>query len=121
MSKNSKMDKAIQFACPVPEGTVSGDPVAIGAGTRKMVGYALTDRGADTVGEATCKFNGSAEFEVAGIEKEAKEKAIAFGDEIFIDNEGNLDADNTGTFFGWALGVVAKGKTEVVEVKIATP
>lgn len=117
--KNGLMDEAVQFACPVPVGTVSGDPVAIGAGTRKMCGYALNDRGTDTEGEATCKFNGSAAFEVAGVEKEAKEKAIAFGDEIFIDNEGNLDADNTGTFFGWALGTVAKGKTEVVEVRVA--
>lgn len=117
--KNGLMDEAVQFACPVPEGTVSGDPVAIGAGTRKMCGYALNDRGTDTEGEATCKFNGSASFSVAGIGEEAAEKAIAFGDEVFIDNEGNLSADKSKTFFGWALGVVAKGKTEAVEVRVA--
>jgi predicted RecA/RadA family phage recombinase len=115
MALNRVRERAFQVSVPVAEGVESGDPVLVGA----MPGVALIDRGKDTPGEATVQFVGSFEFEVAGTEKEAKEKAIAVGDPIYI-KEGKLSADSGGTLFGYALGTVAKGKTEAIEVKIAT-
>ena len=115
LALNRVRERAFQVSVPVSEGVESGDPVLVGA----MPGVALIDRGKDTAGEATVQFVGSFEFEVEGKEKEAKEKAIAVGDPIYY-NGGKLNADSGGTLFGYALGAVAKGKTETVEVKIAT-
>ncbi len=117
MAKNELRNRAFQVSLPVPEGTLSGSPVKVGS----LVGVALTDRGADTPGESTVKMVGSFGLKVKGVEKENKEKAIAIGDPIFIDAEGKLTANNTGTLFGYALEAVAKNEEKEIEVKIATP
>jgi predicted RecA/RadA family phage recombinase len=114
---NEVRDRAFQVALPVPEGTLAGAAVKVGA----LVGVALTDRGTDTPGESTVKLVGSFSLSVKGVEKENKEKAIAVGDKVYIDAEGKLSANDTGTLFGYALEAVAKGETKSIEVKIATP
>lgn len=114
MALNRVRERAFQVSLPVPEGTTSGDPVAVGS----LVGVALIDRGKDTAGEATIQMVGSFEFEVIG-KKGAEEKAIAVGEPVYL-KEGKLSADSGGTLFGYALQAVAKGKTETIEVKIAT-
>jgi len=119
---NEARERAWQLSVPVPAGTKAGMPVALGSGKNKMCGVALTDRGAepDKPENATVKFVGSFFLAVKGVEKEAKEHAIAFGDEIFIDAEGKLTADAGGTLWGYALEPVVKGKLETIEVKVAT-
>lgn len=121
MAKNEIRNRAFQVALPVPVGTVSGSPVAVGAGTKKLVGVALNDRGADTPEQSTVKMVGSFKLMVSAKEKEGKEKAINVGDEIFISAEGKLSVNNEGTLFGFALEAMVKGKEEEIEVKIATP
>lgn len=120
MAKNELKNRAFQVLLPVPAGTVSGSPVAVGAGTKKLVGVALTDRGADIAEQSTVKMVGSFALEVKGA-KGGEEKAINVGDEVFIDAEGKLSADSTKTLFGFALEPVVKGATTTIEVKIATP
>lgn len=117
MALNEVREHCFQKSLPVPEGTLAGDPVKVGA----LVGVALTDRGADTPEQSTVDMVGSFRLPVLGEEKEAKEKAIAVGDKVFIDAEGNLSVNDTGTLFGYALEVVAKGEEKEIEVKIATP
>lgn len=114
LALNRVRERAFQVSVPVEEGVESGDPVLVGS----MPGVALIDRGKDTEGEATVQFVGSFELSVEG-KKGEEEKAIAVGEPVYIKN-GKLSADSGGTLFGYALGAVAKGKTETVEVKIAT-
>jgi predicted RecA/RadA family phage recombinase len=117
MALNRVRERAFQVSLPVPEGIKSGDPVAIGS----LVGVALIDRGKDTAGEATVQLVGSFEFSVEG-KKEAEEKEIPVGGPVYLDPATKkLSANSAKTLFGYALKAVAKGKTETVEVKIATP
>jgi hypothetical protein len=118
MAKNEIRNRAFQLSLPVPAGTLAGMPVAVGAGTKKLVGVALTDRGADTPECATVKLVGSFALEVTG-KKGGEEKAINIGDEVFIDAEGKLSADSSKTLFGFALEPVVKNATTTIEVKLA--
>lgn len=113
--KNEARDRCYEKSLPVPEGTVSGDPLIIGGG--KIPCVAAIDRQAD--GKATVKMGtGSFRFSVKGHEKEEKEKAIAVGDKVFLKG-GVLNADSEGDLFGYAMEPVVKAKTTVIEVKLA--
>jgi predicted RecA/RadA family phage recombinase len=119
MALNRVREKCTQVSLPVPEGTKSGDPVAVG----KLVGVALIDRDKDTPGEATCQIGeGSYEFDVEGNKGKAEEEqAIEPGEPVYLDPAtGKLNANSGKTLFGYAIGPVAKGKTVTVEVKIAS-
>lgn len=112
---NEVRDRCFEKSLPVPEGTKSGDPLVIGAA--KIPCVAVIDRQAD--GEATVKMGtGSFRFSVEGVEKEAKEKAIAVGDKVFLKG-GKLNADSEGDLFGYAMEPVVKAKTTEIEVKLA--
>jgi len=114
---NEVRDRAEQISLPVPEGTTAGDPVVVGS----IIGVAMIDRGADTEGEATVKTVGSFNLAVAATDGEA-EDAIAIGDALFIDAEGNITkTEEEGTLFGYALEAVAEGEEATIEVKLATP
>lgn len=113
--KNEIRDRCYQKSVPVPEGTKAGDPLVLGNG--KVPAVAITDRQAN--GRATVRMQvGSFEFNVEGVEKEAKEKAIAVGDKVFL-KAGKLNADSEGDLFGYAMAPVTKAKTEAIEVKLA--
>lgn len=116
MAKNSLYDDAQNLKVPVPEGTKSGDPVLVGAA--KAPGYALID--ADDNDEATVAFGPcGAKFEVEAKNGESN-SAVAVGDTIYIDSEGELSKTSSGgTVFGMALGVVKSGEKDVIGVKIA--
>jgi predicted RecA/RadA family phage recombinase len=116
MARNTVRERAFQVSLPVAEGTKSGDPVVVGS----LVGVALIDRGKDTEGEATIQMVGSFKFSVEG-KKGGEEKAIAVGEPVYVDPATKkISADSSKTLFGYALQAVAKGKTEEVEIKIAT-
>lgn len=114
MATNIVHEEGNQLSVPVPVGTVSGDPVAVGG----LPGVALIDRGADTAGEATVKFNGTATLDVTG-EDDAGNTAIAVGDILYLQSDGTINADaTTGIRFGYALGTVSSGATTGTLVKI---
>lgn len=111
--KNEVRDRCFEKSLPVPEGTKSGDPLIIG----KIPCVAAIDRQPD--GKATVKMGtGSFKFSVIA-KKEAEEKAVAVGDELFL-KEGKISKDTGGTLFGFALEAIEKGKTVEIEVKLAT-
>lgn len=60
MAKNMRLPEALHIELPVPEGTVSGSAVVVGA----FRGIAQTDR--DSNGNATVWLNGSANLNVSG-------------------------------------------------------
>jgi hypothetical protein len=117
MAKNIKREDGDQVHVPVPAGKVSGDPTTVGAfATDKLAGICLTDR--DTDGEATVKFNGTATLSVHG-EDGSGNAAIDVGDPIYIDSDGEINADATnGCFLGYALQAVGSNVTTSIEVKI---
>jgi len=109
MAKNMNLPEALHISLPVPDGTVSGDAVAVGA----WRGIAQTDKDAD--GEATVWINGSATLDVTG--------AVAtFGLPIYIAgtgasiraNEATTTATDN-TLIGYSLGTkaAAKGPLEI--------
>lgn len=106
--RNEVYRDADRIVVPVPAGTVSGDPVLIGA----LPGVAATDRDAD--GNATVWFAGAYALTVTG--------AIAgIGDPVYITGAGGLDAtDGAGanTLFGHALATKGAGDG-VITVKLA--
>lgn len=107
MAKNRIREECNQISLPVPAGTVSGDPVAVG----ELNGVALTDRGAWTENEATCQLDGSFGFELTG--------PVAPGDAVTRDEvNAKGDASGSGTF-GHAVGSLANGETAVVEVRLS--
>lgn len=107
MARNRRYAGAFQLSLPVIAGTVSGDPVLIGA---ELPGVALTDRDAD--GEATVRMIGAFSLEVTAA------AAMDAGDPVYIDGAaGTLSDTNTDVFFGYVLEDVAIG-TATVAVKV---
>ncbi len=113
MARNQVHDHGDSLTLPVGAGTVSGDPVAIGA----VPGVALTSRDAD--GNATVRMKGVFNLAVRGIAA-GTATAIAQGAIIFF-NAGEtprLSLTNTGVRFGYALDAVAAGATATIRVKV---
>lgn len=112
MATNRVREKATRLYLPVPVGTESGDPLVLGA----LPCVAVTDRDAD--GNASVQTDGSFTFPVVG-EGSAGDAAIGVGDIVYIDTDGELNADSTnGDRFGYALEPVDSGATTDIEVKI---
>lgn len=98
MATNQKYDKANSLSLPVPDGTLAGAPVLVGA----LCGTARTKEGeggnADNF--ATVDLEGAYEFTVTG--------ALTVGQAVYITSGGALTATSTGnTLWGYAL--TAKG------------
>lgn len=107
MAKNRIREECNQISLPVPAGTVSGDPVAVG----ELNGVALTDRDAWTPGEATCQLDGSFGFELTG--------PLAAGEAVPRDDvNAKGDAAGAGTF-GHVVAALGNGVTAVVEVRLS--
>jgi len=106
MALNRVREECNQISLPVPSGTVSGDPVAVG----ELNGVALTDRDAWTPGEATVQLDGSFAFTLTG--------AIAAGAAVTRDTvNAKGDASGSGTF-GHAVKALGAGVTDEVEVRL---
>lgn len=95
MAKNQRYSHFDHIKLPVPEGTVSGDPVRVGA----IAGVAKVDRRAD--GTATVWLDGSYTIDVAG--------ALTEGQIVYITPEGTLTAATEAGNFPY--GVAATPKT----------
>jgi hypothetical protein len=92
MATNVALDEANQVSLPVPADTASGDVLVI-------AGYscvALTDRGSETDGEATVKFNGAVYADV--------DVAVAVGDTIYRHGSAGAYTYNKTSSGGTAVG-----------------
>lgn len=109
MATNEHLRDADRLSLPVPEGTVSGDPVLVGA----LVGVAQTSRGegGNASTHATVWRAGSHHLTVTG--------AVDVGDPVYITAAGALTFDVTGnTLFGYALESKGAGDA-VIPVALA--
>lgn len=114
MATNRVREHATRLSLPVPSGTESGDALVIGA----LPCVAVTDRDTDTAGSASVQTDGSWSFPVHG-EDGAGNAAIALGAILYIDTDGEINADVTnGKRFGYALEALASGETRDIEVKV---
>lgn len=94
MATNEHFRDADNLSLPVPDGTVSGDPVAVGA----LVGVALTDAGdgGNPEGSATVRRKGAFRLPVTG--------SLDIGEPVYITSAGALTAtEGENTLFGYAL------------------
>ena len=99
----------------VPSGTVSGDPLLIGA---SLVGVAETTR--DANGKATVHYGPTVRtINVKGIDGSGN-SAVAIGDKLYITMADSppVSKKATGVFFGKALGVVTSGSTTAIAVYV---
>lgn len=114
MATNRKREKGNRLSLPVPEGTLSGDPLVIGA----LPCVAVVDRSAWTPDAASVQTDGTWILEVKG-EGPGGNEAITLGEILYIDTDGELNTDETnGTRFGYALEPVDSGATAEIEVKV---
>lgn len=114
MATNRVKETANRLALPVPDGTISGDPLVLG----DLPCVAVTDQDEWTEGEASVQTDGSWRFEVKG-EGPGGNEAISVGERIYIDTDGEMNTDETnGKPFGYALEAVASGETKEIEVKV---
>jgi predicted RecA/RadA family phage recombinase len=112
MALNRELESATRLSLPVPEGTVSGDPLVLSGG---LPCVAVTDRDEWTEGEASVQTDGAFRFPVA-----AEANAITPGEIVYRETaDGDLTNDATGAErFGYALGSVDNGQTTEIVVKI---
>lgn len=113
MSKNRLYANGRNLPLPVPVGTKSGDPVAVG----QIPGVALEDR--DSAGETTVDRGGVYTLAVKAVNG-AGNSVIAVGDKLFFveADSPRLSKKDTGVFFGYALKAVAAGATATIPVAI---
>lgn len=113
--KNTVFHDATKLSLPVPEGTVSGDPVKVGA----LIGVAATDRGAGGNPDAHASVwrHGAYSLPVTGA-------ITAVGTPVFVAGDGTsrittLTATESGnTLFGYALDTKGSG-AGVIRVALA--
>lgn len=114
MATNRVREKATRLSLPVPSGTVSGDPLVIGA----LPCVAVVDRSAWTPNAASVQTDGSWTYEVIG-EDDGGNEAVALGAIVYLQPDGTLSLDAVaGKRFGYALEPVASGATTEIEVKV---
>ena len=114
MAKNRVREEADGLSLPVPDGTVSGNPLVIG----QLPCVAVTNKGQWTTTDATVQCDGSFLFNVVGVDSGGNH-AIAVGDIVYLQSNGQMDANSsTGKRFGYALGAVVSGATTQIEVKV---
>lgn len=111
VATNRVKESANRLALPVPDGTVSGDPLVLGA----LPCVAVTDQDEWTEGEASVQTDGSWRYPVVG--DDGAPAAIEVGDIIYLDS-GVLSSDDSGDRFGYALEPVGSGDTTEIEVKV---
>lgn len=113
MAKNIRFQTSNQLSVPVPDGTVSGDPVVFG----DRGGVALTDRRAD--GNATVKFDGVADVSVKAVNGTGN-SAVAAGDVLYLvaADIPKVSKKDTGVRYGVAMGAVAAGATATIPVRL---
>ena len=113
MALNRKYANANEIALPVASGVVSGKAVAVG----QIPGVALIDRDSD--GEATLQFDGAFNLLVKGLGNSDANTAVAIGDIVYIQANGDVSKNSAGVRFGYALGGVASGNIlTTITVKI---
>lgn len=113
MALNRVREEADALSLPVPDGTVSGDPLVLGA----LPCVATTDKGAWTAGEASVDCDGSYLFDVKG-DVDGTPTAIAVGDIVYLAADGVISVDADEKRFGYALQAVQSGATTEIEVKV---
>jgi predicted RecA/RadA family phage recombinase len=103
---NIRFDQGDQLLLTVPSGVDSGEPVVYG----NQPGVALTDRGEQVAGKATVKFNGVAQFELAGAAEE---------DPVYINvsTRALALADDAGSVF-YGICVSDADDDDLVDVRI---
>jgi predicted RecA/RadA family phage recombinase len=110
MALNIAREECDQVSVPVADGTRSGDLILVG----DLPAVALTDKGAQTAGDATVKFNGSVYVDVT--------ITTAVGDTIYAHGAGSGQTFNKTSSGGTRIGV-ALGATDSsggrLEVKLA--
>jgi predicted RecA/RadA family phage recombinase len=119
MATNRELERGDQIAVVPDLGpndpVGSGDPVCVG----QLPGVALTDGdGALGTGEATVQFDGVFRLAVHG-ETAAGTAAIAVGDIVYLDTDGEVNIDDTnGIRYGYALEAVGDDATTTIKVKV---
>ncbi|HEY3529339.1 MAG TPA: DUF2190 family protein [Nocardioides sp.] len=114
MAKNQVFAPSKTRSLPVPDGTVSGDPVIVGT----IVGVALTDKGdgGNDAANATVAIDGAWDLAIGTA------TALAVGDKVFIvtSTRALTTTDNTGANPVFGKILEAKGTTagEVHPVEI---
>jgi len=109
MATNRVYEDATQLSFIVPTGTLSGEPVLVGAA---LPGVCLTDADADDDDRATVQLDGAFNLEVVAA------AAMDPGDEVFIDAATFVLSDSAAdVHFGYVLDDVAIG-TATVRVKV---
>lgn len=124
MATNVIFEAVSTLSLPVPNGTVSGQPLVLFSG--KLPCLALTDEfeGGNADNYATVAVSGAvwvAEIPVHG-EDAAGAAAISVGDLIAIDGDGEFNKDTTnGAEWGIALAAVASDATTTIRVLMLPP
>lgn len=113
MAKNLSYKHLGQVTLPVPEGTASGDPVLVGG----LAGVALVDRDSDGNSEVSIKGGPVYALSVKAVDSSGN-SAVAKGDKLYYDAADTpvLSKDTTGTFYGYAYGVINAGSTATIDV-----
>jgi predicted RecA/RadA family phage recombinase len=114
MATNKAFELAIDLNLPVASGTVSGNPVAVGA----LSGVATYDRDANN--NSTVDMIGAYNLSVTAADDNGN-VAIAIGDPIYADTATPpaLTKKRSGRLFGFALAAVTSGSTATIAVKLA--
>jgi predicted RecA/RadA family phage recombinase len=107
MALNRVLEDAKTISVPVPDGTVSGDPLVVGG----LPCVALIDQQAD--GNATVDTGGAYRFDVTG-----GSGGPDAGDIVYLQGDGSIDDDDSGARFGYAMVAVENGQTTEIPVKI---
>ena len=101
-------------------------PLVVGASvaarTAMVVGkipvYTLTATAASGTTTATCLTKGVVDISVKG-ENNAGNVAVAVGDILYIDTDGEVNKDDTnGTRWGYALEAISSGQTDTIRCLI---
>jgi predicted RecA/RadA family phage recombinase len=110
MATNTHLEDADQISFIVPTGTLSGEPVLVGAA---LPGVCLTDADADDDDRATVKLNGSFHLEIVAA------AAMVAGDEVFIDAATFVLSDTAAdVHFGYLLEDIGAASTVTRPVKV---
>lgn len=114
MPTNKKFDSAagLSVICTAPASPDSGDPVLYGY----MTGIALKDENSDGITPVDFS-TGVWELTVV-----ASAGAVAVGDALFLDATGaTISNDSTGSFFGFAMEVIASGSAAIDVLHVESP
>lgn len=120
MATNEIFEPVGTLSLPVPNGTVSGQPLVLFG---RIPCVALTDDGGggNPDNYATVALNPAWVFDISVKgENDIGSAAVAVGDAVYRDTDAefNVDAAN-GTLFGIALETVSSGATSTIRVLLA--